>query len=450
MSNKETIGLTNPINLFYPGFEGSAAYRIPSMITTTKGTVIAGIDARIVDTRDNPNEIETFIRRSTDNGETWKDAQKLVKYPGEGLDGAAAIDTAIIQDEETETIWLLVCHTPGGIGLWNSDIGIGFDQDGNRVLYDKDKNAYTLTTSGEVYNANGEKTAYTVDELGNVFDSGEEKGNIYFKEGVDPNESLLEARTSFLQVIKSNDDGETWSDPIELNTQVKEEWMAFIGAGPGRGIQLKHGEKKGRIAFPIYFSNKHRKMSCAVIYSDDNGQTWNRGESPNDGRTFNGETLNAEDLTTDHSDLTESQLVEMPNGELHVYMRNHTGKQRVAFAISKDGGETWSDVTYKEELIDPTCQSTILKYSDLGDGKTRLIFVNPSHENARKDGVVRLSEDGGKTWPYQKPINQGSFIYSCLTELENGEIGLSYESGNDTGYEIEIKFVKFSLDWLKS
>lgn len=450
MTNKQTNGLSKPIDLFYPGLEGSAAYRIPSMITTTKGTVIAGIDARIVDTRDNPNKIETYIRRSTDHGETWSEVQKLLAYPGEGLDGSAAIDTALLQDEDTETIWLLVCHTPGGVGLWNSDVEKGFDSDGNRVLYDNEKNQYSLMASGEVYDVSGQKTGYTVDQNGNVFEADQQKGNIYLKDGVDPNQSLLEARTSFVQLIKSEDDGLTWSNPIELNPQVKEDWMAFIGAGPGRGIQLKQGEHKGRIAFPIYFSNKQRKMSCAVIYSDDHGVTWKRGKSPNDGRTFDGEKLDAETLSTDHSDLTESQLVEMPNGELHVYMRNHSGKQRTAFAVSKDGGQTWSDVTYQDQLIDPTCQSTILKYSDLDDGKTRLIFVNPSDERERKDGMIRLSEDGGKTWPYQKQVNEGSFIYSCLTELANGELGLSYESGNETGYDIKIKFVKFSLEWLKS
>ena len=34
--------------IFYPNLANSKAYRIPSMITTNKGTVIAGIDARIV------------------------------------------------------------------------------------------------------------------------------------------------------------------------------------------------------------------------------------------------------------------------------------------------------------------------------------------------------------------------------------------------------------------
>src|SRR5690625_7001158 len=78
------------------------------MITTQKGTIIAGIDARIVSSRDNPNKIDTTIRRSTDNGVTWEPIQKIISYPGDGLDGSAAIDTSLLQDELTGIIWMLV------------------------------------------------------------------------------------------------------------------------------------------------------------------------------------------------------------------------------------------------------------------------------------------------------------------------------------------------------
>lgn len=415
--------------LFYPHYEGSSAYRIPSMITTTKGTIIAGIDARIVSSADNPNKINTRIRRSTDNGQTWDPVQELVTFPGEGLDGAAAIDTSLLQDEETGTIWMLYSHTPGGIGLWVSEPGIGFDDEGRRLLFDAENNTYALGENGIVYDQANQETAYRVDENGYVTYDGEASGNMYYKKGVDPKESLLEARTTFLQVIKSDDDGLTWSDPIELNSEVKEDWMCFFGTGPGRGLQLKQGDKKGRLVFPVYYSNPHRKMSCALIYSDDHGQTWQRGSSPNDGRVFKGQEIKAEDVAIDDSDLTESQVIEMPNGDLHVYMRNHSGQQRTAIATSKDGGEAWTDFRYDEALLDPTCQATILSYPDQGDGKHRVLFVNPADEEHRRNGTVRLSEDGGKTWPYSKQIEEGGFIYSCLTVLENGEIGLLYETG---------------------
>jgi len=366
--------------VFYPDLAGSKAYRIPSMITTSKGTVIAGIDARIVDQRDNPNKIDVTIRRSEDNGKTWGPVQKLVAFAGEGLDGAAAIDTSLVEDKETGTIFMLYMHTPGGIGLWASEPGIGFDSDGRRKLYDQAGNVYLLAEDGKVYDFENNETAYTVDTEGYVFKDGQAQGNMYFKKGIDPNESLLEARTSFLQIIQSGDDGLTWSEPKELNLMVKEEWMRFIGSGPGCGIQLKHGEKAGRLVFPIYFSNEAAHLSCACIYSDDHGVTWQRGESPNDGRELDGEVLAAKTISSEKQYLTESQVIELPTGELKYYIRNHYGLQRTAVTTSTDGGETWGQVTFDATLVDPICQSSVVLYPDQGDGKVRVLFSNPADE----------------------------------------------------------------------
>ncbi|BFT70711.1 exo-alpha-sialidase [Paenibacillus sp. P36] len=438
------------ISLFYPGLAGSATYRIPSLITTSKGTIIAGIDARISNSLDNPNKINTAIRRSVDHGVTWDDVQQLVSYPGEGRDGAAAIDTALLEDEVTGTIWMLFSHTPGGIGLRSSEIGTGFSENAERLLFDSSGHTYRLLPNGHVFNSQGESTPFTVDEEGNVLVDGGKKGNIFLKKGIDPDETLLEARTSFLQIIKSEDDGLTWSRPIELNPAVKEAWMAFIGAGPGRGIQIKHGNYKGRLVFPIYFSNHHGKMSCAVIFSDDHGKSWRRGASPNDGRTFIGQSLKAETLSAEGADLTESQVIELPDGGLRVYMRNHAGLHRTAVAMSLDGGETWSETKYDQALLDPVCQSSVITYPDMGDGKTRVLFANPADPQKRRNGTIRLSEDGGSTWRYAKEVDGYTFSYSCLTVLANGDIALLYESDFSETKEMTIKFTTFSLDWLAS
>lgn len=438
--------------IFYPGFADSKSYRIPSMITTSKGTVIAGIDARLADQRDNPNKIDVTIRRSEDHGKTWERAQKLVAYAGEGLDGAAAIDTALLEDEVTSTIFMIFCHTPGGVGLWNSESGIGFDSDGRKQLYDQNGQCYFLAKDGQVYDSDNNLTDYTVDDQGNVNKETQLHGNIYLKKGSDLNESLLEARTSFLQIIQSDDDGRTWSKPRELNVMVKEEWMKFIGSGPGCGIQLKQGKHAGRLVFPMYFSNEAGHLSCACIYSDDHGVTWKRGESPNDGRELDGEILSAETISEGKQYLTESQVIELPTGELKYYLRNHYGIQRTAVTTSTDGGETWGGVTFDMALVDPTCQSSVVLYPDLGDGKVRVLFSNPDDEKTRVKGTVRLSEDGGKTWPYSKVIEDGYYGYSCLTVLKNGEIGVLYERVYDYSdwNNMDIQFCTFTLEWLKS
>ncbi|WP_409345423.1 exo-alpha-sialidase [Paenibacillus sp. MBLB4367] len=435
---------TEPIALFEPGMIGSAAYRIPSLLTTKKGTVIAGIDVRWDSARDNPNHIAIGIRRSHNGGETWEPIQLLVQYPGLGAEGAAAIDSALLEDAETGTLWMLFSHTPGGIGLWKSQQSIGFDAESRRLLYDEAGEVYFCDACGAVYDRTGARSTFTVEENGDVVRDGAYCGNIYLSETVMPR-SLLEARTSFLQVIRSDDDGLSWSAPIELNPQVKKPWMKFIGAGPGRGLQLSGGPNRGRLVFPVYFNNANGRMSNALIYSDDHGLSWQLGESPNDGRLWDGKTIAAESADSEAVQLTESQVVELDNGDIRFYMRNHAGLARTAVAESKDGGLSWGDVTFDDTLVDPICQSTVLAYPNGGDGKARLLWANPAHPAERINGTVRLSEDGGQTWAYAKTVYGGPYWYSCLTVLSGGDIGLLYEG--DKG---SIYFTKFTLDWIKS
>jgi len=61
------------------------------------------------------------------------------------------------------------------------------------------------------------------------------------------------------------------------------------------------------------------------------------------------------------------------------------------------------------------------------------------------NGTVRLSEDGGRSWPVSRVVHAGSFAYSCLTVMDDGSIGLLYERD---GYG-KITFARFNLDWLR-
>jgi sialidase-1 len=46
-------------------------------------------------------------------------------------------------------------------------------------------------------------------------------------------------------------------------------------------------------------------------------------------------------------------VIELPNGDLKFFMRNHHNQKRTAIAISKDGGENWGDINFDETLADP-------------------------------------------------------------------------------------------------
>lgn len=415
--------------LFDRGLEGSISYRIPSIITLPSGTVIAGADQRTTIANDSPNDINFVIRRSEDGGKTWGDLVTVLDYPGEAGDGASVIDSCLVYDGETETLHCMIDHFPGGIGQPNNEHGVGMDEQGRLLVTDQEGNEYAINNDGSVVTKDNKKTDYRVDRDGSVFKAEKPRGNIYLKDGVDPKQSLLTARTSYLVHIYSKDEGLTWSEPHFINSQVKEPWMAFLGTSPGTGIQLKHGSYAGRLVVPVYYSGDVTKcFSAAVIYSDDHGKTWKRGASPNDGRVYGNETLDSRSLSNDEASTHESTLLELSDGSLMVLMRNQHPSGRVAQSISHDGGETWGEVSYNSDLTEIFSQPNAIKIPS-ENGESAFVFANASQLMPyRGNGVLRISTDEGKTWKKHRTFNPGHYVYQSMTWLPDGQIGLLWEN----------------------
>ena len=72
-------------DVFSPGLNGITRYRIPGIVVTPKGTVLAYAEARKNSSSD-WGEIEIHLRRSTDGGETWE-AGKPIAHLGARLEG---------------------------------------------------------------------------------------------------------------------------------------------------------------------------------------------------------------------------------------------------------------------------------------------------------------------------------------------------------------------------
>jgi sialidase-1 len=68
-------------DLFQGGEEGYALYRIPGLVVTAKGTVLAYCEARRTGKTD-WDTIEILLRRSSDGGKTWSPPQKMADVPG--------------------------------------------------------------------------------------------------------------------------------------------------------------------------------------------------------------------------------------------------------------------------------------------------------------------------------------------------------------------------------
>ncbi|MFA6111956.1 MAG: exo-alpha-sialidase [Candidatus Latescibacterota bacterium] len=215
-----------------------------------------------------------------------------------------------------------------------------------------------------------------------------------------------------LYLLSSQDDGATWSAPVEINDQVGE----FL-PGPGTGIQTR----TGRLVIPGY--DPH---SAKVIYSDDHGRTWQAGG-----------TIQARG--------DESQVVELADGTLVLNVRR-IGCRHLAF--SRDGGESWYEEREDWSLSDPSCMAAVVRYSDAAPGgRGRLLFANPAMPGSRTQLTVKLSYDEGRTWPVARMVHAGQAAYSSLAVLTDGSIGLLYETGPNHPYE-KITFARFSLEWL--
>lgn len=434
------------IALFDSGMLGAKNYRIPSILTLRSGVIVAGADQRVSIANDSPNDINFVIRRSEDDGRTWSQPQVVIQYPGSGSLGASVIDSVLVQDESTGRLLCVIDHFPGGIGQPNCAVGTGFSADGHRILHDRAGNDYLLDSRGVVTEVDGASTEFRVDAQGNVTEAGAARGNIYLAPGVDPDESLFEHPTSYLQVVYSDDDGVTWSEPSDITSQVKEDWMRFCGTSPGNGIQLKHGKNAGRLLVPIYYNHESgMAFSCAAIYSDDGGKTWTRGKSQNDGRIIDGNVVNSRDLTDDPAFTHESVLVEGSKGEVHVWMRNQNVIGRVAHAISLDGGQSWGAVDFVDQIPEIFSQPNAISVTT-ENGRKAVVFANASQLLPfRGRGVLRISYDDGETWPHNRVFNSRHYVYQCMCQLPSGQLGLLWER------ELQgLYFTRIPLSWLES
>lgn len=479
-------------SLVKQGSDNVPIWRIPSLLRTKDGVLIAAADKRWQH-RGDWGDIDTAIRISHDDGKTWGNITTILDLPSQngekspihndapnfnpwayrrnGTDStyrnsSFLIDAQMVQDKRNGRIFLAVDMFPESTGLSGTadngvtEFGSGYvNIDGKFYLQLKNGNArYTLRENGEVFDQNNHKTDYKViingdskqnyKDLGNVMNSkGELLGNIYLKkEGKNAKVPFTAPHISYFWLTHSDDNGKTWSQPIDLTAQVKKDWMRFFGTGPGVGIQTQNGN----LLFPIYYINRQGKQSAALIISRDGGNTWDLGQSPNDNRPDlygqNSETLSRSNAGYE---LTESQLVELDNGDLKLFMRNTSG--RVMMSTSKDGGYTWTDTHKVEALKHGYSQLSVIKYSKKINGKEYIVFSGQSVEGSggddkRRDGKLFLGEvqeDGRIIWKTDKLVRSidskgkangrlpNGYVYSSMAELGDGSIGLAYENTTD-------------------
>lgn len=346
--------LPETVDVFVGGEGGYFAYRIPSLVTTKSGALLAFCEGRKTSLSDDGDN-DLVLRRSTDHGRSWLPLQLVYE---EGGDAVITIGnpTAVV-DQSTGRVWLAMNRKNGKVLITHSD-----------------------------------------------------------------------------------DDGTTWAAVKDITASASRPEWGWYALGPGVGIQLTRGPHRGRLILPAnHRETKDRSGPSAshVVYSDDHGQTWQLGGTVG--------------LHTN-----ECQLVETISGdgsELLINMRNHWARSgmhpelagRRLVSRSRDGGMTWSEPTRDEQLIEPTCQASLIRFAWPNDGgRSVLLFANPDHLSKRTRTTIRASFDEGHTWPASRLIDAGSSGYTCLTRLADGRIGLIYER---EGYK-KLSFVAVGLESL--
>ena len=218
-------------------------------------------------------------------------------------------------------------------------------------------------------------------------------------------------KSSQFMIVRSVDDGLTWGTPENWTKKLKDpKWHLFAPA-PGNGITLSNGTlvmpTQGRDAVGRPFSN--------LMWSEDHGKNWTLSEHARD-------------------NTTECAVVELSNGSLMLNMRdnrNRSDKSKTngrAVSVTLDMGKSWSvHPSDHKALPEPVCMASLLSH-DLPDGRRALFFSNPNSKQRREKMTVRMSLDGGQTWPRSILLDQKGGAYSSLAMVDEKTLGILYES----------------------
>lgn len=332
------------------GDDGVAAFRIPGLVTTNAGTLLGVYDARYNSSVDLQEHVDIGLSRSTNGGKTWEKMRipmTFGQYEGLPTGQNGVGDPSILVDNQTGTIWIVAAWTHGM---------------GNRRAWFNSLPGMTIH------------------------------------------------ETAQLMMVRSDDDGKTWSAPINVTSQVKDPSWRFLLQGPGRGISMNDGT----LVFPTQYIDPQGLPHAGIMCSKDHGSTWTISAPARD-------------------NTTEAQVAEVTPGVLMLNMRDNRGGSR-AVSITSDYGKTWTEhPSNRSALQEPVCMASLIKVEAKDNilAKDLLLFSNPNTTKDRKNMTIKASFDGGLTWKESNQLlldEDYGWGYSCLTMIDKETVGILYES----------------------
>ena len=202
---------------------GCHTFRIPAMVATNKGTLLAVYDMRYNSRRDLQGHMDIGLSRSTDGGETWARPVPIMdmkKFGGLPEDQNGCSDPNILVDRKTGEILVSAVWTHGKPGTHQ-----------------------------------------------------------WVGKGSEPGHSIH--KSSQFMMVRSKDDGLTWSEPENWTKRLKDPKWCLFAPAPGNGINLMDGTlvmpTQGRDPTGLPFSN--------FMWSKDHGKSWTLSSPARDNTT---------------------------------------------------------------------------------------------------------------------------------------------------------------------
>lgn len=347
-------------------------FRIPAIARTKQGTLLAVYDMRYEGRRDLQGHMDIGLSRSTDGGQTWERPRPIMD-----------------------------------MGTWGD-----LPQNQNGC---SDPNILVDETTGEIM-------------VSAVWTHGRPGTHQWSGTGSGPGWSV-ETSSQFM-MVRSNDDGQTWSKPENLTSKLKQkDWWLFAPA-PGNGITTNDGllvmPTQGRDEKGVPFSN--------LMWSEDHGQSWQVSAPA-------------------RINTTECAVAELSDGSWMLNIRDNRNRKDKsetngrAVSVTQDQGKSWTvHATDHAALPEPVCMASLIAVTRPG-GQRVLFFSNPNHKSKRKNMTVRVSEDDGQTWPQDRQIllDQEGGAYSSLVMVDEDTLGILYESSRADLVFQTIKLSEFGL-----